>query len=276
MSKIQFSVLTPEPNLKHILRRVLISTGRDLQNEIIPIAPTGFDYLTYSRFPLTLHYKNRHLTSNDKLYVTGQINEEAPYFTINGHFFHIGLELLPASLYYLLGLNGSDLTDNGLSLKQIRPELAVNLIKELDQVQDPVQAGRLLQNAIAKLPYENEVNADLEKALRIIYQHNGNIPIKSVVEKLDMSARHFRRVFKHIIGIGPKQYCKIIQFNSVIEALQLDDKELLYDVMLQNGYYDHAHFINDFKSCVGQTPQQFLKSGHKFLKNYLGTFKAEH
>jgi len=113
----------------------------------------------------------------------------------------------------------------------------------------------------------------LEDTLDLIYLRNGDIAVSELCSAVGMSERHLRRQFKIITGVSPKNYCKILQFNAVFDALKTGNKETLYDLALMNGYYDQAHFINDFKAYLGNSPRGFLRSEHSFLKSYLGSFR---
>jgi AraC-like DNA-binding protein len=79
-------------------------------------------------------------------------------------------------------------------------------------------------------------------------------------------------MFGKIVGLSPKQYCKVIQFNAVFDAINKGNAKEIHDLALKHGYYDQAHFIHDFKMRLGQSPQAFFKSRHYFLRHYLGSF----
>jgi len=274
MSNLTIVAYPPVNQLKRYVRRILITLGNEQTNEIVPIGPTGFAYLTYSRYPIVLHYSYQVITSNEQLYLTGQIKEEQPFFKVRGKFFHVGLELMPAAPWYLFNVSGKDLVDRGLVFSQLYPELSRDFRIINAAVKDPeATAGALQQLLIDLLPQINPPIRYIDDALTMIDQQSGNLDLSELLQSLNISERHFRRQFNKVVGIGAKQYCKIIQFNTVFDAIRKGNKDKLYDLALLNGYYDHAHFINDFKTYLGQSPRHFLKSEYPFLKNYLGTFK---
>lgn len=272
MSNLKLSVHAPDAQLNPYARRMLITLGDEDTDEHVPIGPTGYSYITYSRFPITLHYRNRVIESDEQFFLVGQIEDEQPYFSVQGNFFHIGLEIIPSLPYYLFGVPGKDLLDTGMLLSELDADFAGKFLEAANKEEDPLRVALLLQEQIiCNLPEIKPIEY-IEEALKLIYEANGNIEITSLTSAVGVSDRHFRRQFKHIIGLNPKQYCKIIQFNAVFEAIQTNNEKALYDLALMNGYYDHAHFINDFKVHLGKSPRNFLKSEHSFLKSYLGTF----
>jgi len=192
---------------------------------------------------------------------------------VKGPFFHIGLEVLPSLPYYLFGVKGEDLVDTGLIVKQLNPEFTYKFLFKASNEPDPLKVAALFQYHFTGLLADIKPLNYLEDVLELIYARHGNIDMSVLNQKSGMSDRHLRRQFKKIVGLPPKQYCKIIQFNAVFEAIQTDNENALYDLALENGYYDHAHFINEFKTYLSDSPRDFLKSEHRFLKSYLGDFK---
>lgn len=270
MSGLKFSILSPSKKLRPFVRRILLTEGGESTKEIVPIGPTGFGYLTYSRYPPIIHYSKRKIKTDKQLFMVNQLDNEQPYFEIKGRFFHIGLELLPTTPYYLFGVTGKAITDDFIMMEEHFPEISEPFLRQVDGIENAEIIAKNLEQLIAgQIPFDNHLPY-LDKSLEIIYQNGGNVDMTTILNEIDVSERHFRRQFKKIIGISPKQYCKVIQFNAVFEAIQNGQEKKLYDMALKHGYYDHAHFINDFKSVLGQSPQQFLKSEHKFLKSYLG------
>jgi len=269
MSNLNVSILEPAKKLKGIVRRILITESNGEVKEKLPIGPTGFSYFTYSRYPVKLVFSDKKIESDKQLYLAGQLENEQPYFDIEGQFFHIGLEMLPTAPSYFFGIDAS--IDGGVILENVDFRLSNNFRKKFAEEQNPEKVAMGLEDVILnKIPDVNS-NKDLDRALQIIYENSGHIGISQLAKEADISERHLRRIFRQIVGLGPKQYCKIIQFNAAFEALQIGDEKRIFSQAMKSGYYDQAHFINDFKAMLGQSPMKFLKSDHQFLKQYLGS-----
>jgi len=266
---LNIKAISPGENLKKIIRRILITTYEGDTKKILPIGQTGFSYFTYSRFPVKLIFSDKKIESDKQLYLAGQLVDEQPYFEIEGAFFQVGLEMLPTAPSYFFGVDA--LVDGGVILDDIDKELSDNFREKYAAEENPEEVARGLEKVIENKLLNIDRNEDLDKALDIIYQKSGHIEISVLAEQVLISERHLRRIFKNIIGLSPKRYCKIIQFNTAFEALQTGDEKAIFDQALKSGYYDQAHFINDFKAMLGQTPINFLKSDHQFLKQYLGS-----
>lgn len=111
----------------------------------------------------------------------------------------------------------------------------------------------------------------LDESLKQIYIHKGYLSQTKLVEDSGISERHFRRKFKETIGVSPKYFCKVVQLNAVFELLQSSNDSEISKLALDCGYFDQAHFINDFKKLIGDSPRNFLRSSHSYVKSYLGS-----
>ncbi|NEQ49131.1 MAG: AraC family transcriptional regulator [Leptolyngbya sp. SIO3F4] len=73
------------------------------------------------------------------------------------------------------------------------------------------------------------------------------------------SPRQFQRLVKKYTGFTPKQLLRIARLQ---RALDISISNSLTERALDSGYYDQAHFTNDFKSFLGKTPKQYFTKPH--------------
>jgi AraC-like DNA-binding protein len=97
-------------------------------------------------------------------------------------------------------------------------------------------------------------------AIQKIKSVNGNVRIKDLVKTLPVSLDPFEKRFRRLVGTSPKQFSAIVRFRNLIA--RHSPEEDLIDAAHDAGYFDQAHFIKDFKSFTGQTPQDFFKSSY--------------
>src|SRR5690606_4774085 len=162
-------------------------------------------------------------------------------------------------------LNGS------ISFDEVFPLDSDNLLRKLSHCEILQERADLLMGFLSnleknKLPPINW----LDTSLATIFGRNGKISQAELLEKIGLGTRHFRRKFKEIIGVPPKYYCKVVQLNTIFELLRNSEAEKLHHLALDCGYYDQAHFINDFNRLIGESPEKFLHGKHAFVKTYLG------
>ena len=77
---------------------------------------------------------------------------------------------------------------------------------------------------------------------------------------MSSSYKTLSRLFQEVIGISPKEYVQIKRINQSL-ALFASTKDIKsQDLADQLGYYDSAHFINEFKKYTGKTPKSLKNS----------------
>lgn len=109
------------------------------------------------------------------------------------------------------------------------------------------------------LSYLKNIRTDklIVEALRLLHASHGTIRIKELNEKLCISQSPFEKRFRKVVGTTPKKFASVIRFNTVLN--KLSDAESLTDICYENNFFDQAHFIKDFKTFTGDTPEHFKR-----------------
>ncbi|MBC7776973.1 MAG: AraC family transcriptional regulator [Phycisphaerae bacterium] len=144
---------------------------------------------------------------------------------------------------------------------------ATNMAERL-RIVEAFLAGKLRRPIIDKA---------MVHAVELITQSKGVMPVEHLAKECFMGRRNFLRRFEASIGINPKMFSRIVRFQQVFAAMDAQlGKPDWGQISFNTGYYDQAHFINDFKDFSGVTPSQFLESalptevGSSFDANVLG------
>lgn len=238
----------------------------------LPMPPTGFPLLVYvyKDFP-KFHVEERIFIPSVRLNIAGQISKSGIKMEIDCTLGQIGLVLHPTATYYLFHKSGDYFLNMWKDLKEALPLNAKNLFDSIDENTKPLDCISIILENLKELA-ELRISAIdwLDRSLVEIFKRNGNILLTELVDSSNISERHYRRKFKEVIGLPPKFFCKVIQLNSVFEIMQQGSSEKLHALALDLGYYDQAHFINDFNRLIGETPVNFLNGKYANLKSYLG------
>jgi AraC-like DNA-binding protein len=96
-------------------------------------------------------------------------------------------------------------------------------------------------------------------AIEQIRLYGGNIRMTELAEKLYTSKSPLEKRFRQVVGTTPKKFANIIRMKSALFAMQ---SPLIENTDYRLGHYDQAHFIHDFKTFTGTTPEQYLKNLH--------------
>jgi AraC-like DNA-binding protein len=112
------------------------------------------------------------------------------------------------------------------------------------------------------------VNPFIEFAVNRIISSPGQLSIEEISNKVGYSQKHLIKLFKDKVGLTPKGFLKIIRFQKAIEEIAAAKEINWAGIAYESGYYDQAHFINDFKVFSGYTPTGYLQQQYEHL-NYI-------
>ncbi|MBT8185672.1 MAG: helix-turn-helix domain-containing protein [Eudoraea sp.] len=259
-------------NLQQFILAIVQGESPSEINLTYPVHASGFPLLinVYGDLP-KLHIDNQIVRPTCRLNVAGQIVYPNPSIQLAGKFDQIGFMLHPTAPYYLFHRPGSYFLNQWRSVDEISPVHSENVLLNLDATKVPENRISILISFFERLAEHRLSPIDwLDKTISEILDKKGRIGQSYLAKQAGMSLRHFRRKFKEIIGVSPKYFCKVIQINFIFELLRTSNTEKLHHLALDCGYYDQAHFINDFKRFIGESPTKFLGGPHSYVKSYLG------
>lgn len=85
-----------------------------------------------------------------------------------------------------------------------------------------------------------------------------DVRIERLAQQLGISERYLEKKFQNITGVSPKKYIRLLRFNRTVTMLENNCN--MMDIVVELGYHDHAHLINDFKKFAGCAPSRFKVS----------------
>jgi len=103
-------------------------------------------------------------------------------------------------------------------------------------------------------------------ALNLIEKSIGSISVEELSSRLNISTRQLRNIFKEKIGLSPKQFIKTRRFNAVLNSPP-SENENMAQFANKIGCYDESHFIHEFKSFAGMTPNKYFKNS-SFISDF--------
>ncbi|MGG0288826.1 AraC family transcriptional regulator [Peribacillus butanolivorans] len=139
-------------------------------------------------------------------------------------------------------------------------------ILPLDFIMEKILVGKsfeervkLFEKFIKGLPSEFSYQNIVEYSIKQIYLSKGNININQLTMDTGYSDRYLRKKFEESIGFSPKQFSEIVRFQNSLAMIFKGNNSSL-DIVHENGYHDHAHFIKGFKKFALLTPIQFIEN----------------
>ncbi|SBS36529.1 Bacterial regulatory helix-turn-helix proteins, AraC family [Marinomonas spartinae] len=101
----------------------------------------------------------------------------------------------------------------------------------------------------------------IDYSINKILEDRGNLKISALAEYIGSSERLIRDKFTNAVGMSPKQYSRIVRFQSLIELILFDGRQKLLSLndLISSSYYDESHLSKEVKFFADMTPKQFIK-----------------
>jgi AraC-like DNA-binding protein len=247
-------------NLEPFINSIMIQDSSDPNGHTnIPLYADGYPGIMFqqSENGLFLLPRNKKLS---ELFLYGQTLNPVS-LDVKGPFKFVVVQLYPFASKYLLGVDPKELNDDCFDLLQLNHIDIENFRSKLVCSKNLDEQIKIISDLILELVESNRVEPDdrIQQAIALILQHDGKVMIKNLLDQLYVTERTFERNFMSQVGLTPKQFAKIIQFQSSLNQLTKANYDRLLEIGHDSGFSDQSHFIRAFKKYTGQTPSYYLK-----------------
>lgn len=151
-----------------------------------------------------------------------------------------------------------ELFDQSLALDDLMLRSQMDVVTEqINEADSDTERINAVENFLISRLNNKASDELVSLAVNLIKQSQGNIKITALIEKLNISQSQFEKRFRKVVGASPKKFASIVRLDTILNANPKSNK--LTGLAFDSGYFDQAHFIKDFKSFTGQTPEQYFK-----------------
>jgi AraC-like DNA-binding protein len=180
-----------------------------------------------------------------------------------------GAQLRPHGAYDLLRVAQHTFTDRIVDLRSIDRALAQTLADNVAMRHDATEMMAALEQTLARFGIDRRAASAARaqrahaggraaEAVTIALTLRGMIGVAGIARAVRVGTRQLERLFRERVGISPKLFLRIVRFQEVLRATKTGRRNPGWAaVAAEHGYYDQAHFINDFKAFVGRTPGEW-------------------
>ncbi|RPD38226.1 AraC family transcriptional regulator [Chitinophaga barathri] len=261
---MKYQQLVPPSHLKDYIRHFWILESEHAHSDrTFRTIADGSPGLIIQDVDKGVMFKNDQELPDALLY--GQTTSHAEV-KVDGMFSTIGIYFSPSALRTVFGLRADELTNGCLPLDEIARSFSRQLA-EAGSLEAKVKLlTGFVSNQVSR--HEQRVDKSMEHALNRIWTSEGTVPLKELRDELAMSERSFERRFKQIVGVPPKMFLRISQFQASLTQLRNLKYEKLSDVAFGNEYADQSHFIRTFKEFAGVSPFKFSTHAPEVMENF--------
>lgn len=173
------------------------------------------------------------------------------------------IEFYPHGLYPFLKADQSEMKDCLLPFESVDRTLHREIYQAFEQAADVYALLSQVDQILLACMQNSFMKSELILAMDRIIAEGGRLTVKELADSVYYSERHLNRIFRQFVGVNVKTLLKLVRANKAIRYLQAN-RGSITKTAYEAGYYDEAHFINEFKSICHITPQSYMKNMSDF------------
>lgn len=177
----------------------------------------------------------------------------------NGKTGFLAVRFFPWGAYHFFNepvSNFLESTIDGVKLWSDDSPKIILQLQSLDSLDNRLKAVEaFLLNMLNKFQKKDN---KIDEAVKLIRNTKGQLSIDEVCETTGFTKKQLERKFLPVVGTTPKIFSRVCRFLNICHHLDEQKGKSLTDLAYECGYYDQAHFINEFKEFSGFTPKDFF------------------
>jgi len=245
----------PSPALRPFIDRLWLLEGRPDALIPEPVLPDGHvEIIVHAGDPFALVGADGSLHTQATTLVAGQLTR-AIALAPRGFARVVGARLRAHGLHALFGLPQRVVTDRVVDLGDVDRRLARVIRQDVVGRRDADDLFSAFDRALVRALPDATLPSPAARAADHARDMCGLVRVDDLAHYAGVSRRQLERQFQDEIGLAPKKYLRVLRFQQVLGALSAaPEPQRWAELALARGFYDQAHFINDFRSFTGQTP----------------------
>lgn len=260
---VNFRIVPPPPVLRPHVDCFRISQYNGVESIAIHVAPNVLPGIVFQMDATgrpaieNIATPSSGETSTTTLFVHGAGVEPSVMRFTGGSYVTIQVILKPQALQSLFGLNPAVLSNNLVALGEIAGrDLAGRLLGAGDDMQRIALIADFLS---LRLRQAHPRDALIDESLRLIETDIACVSVRSLLERLNISERHFQRRFAQAVGVPPQAYIRVRRFNAAVKLIKTGQYRRLTDIAHALNFYDQSHLIRDVSTLSGLTPKALAR-----------------
>jgi AraC-like DNA-binding protein len=184
----------------------------------------------------------------------------------------IGAHFKPGGAAAVLGLPADELRDQVVELEAIWGSAGIGLRDRLLAARGPQAKFATLERWLLQCLERHK--SDTLQQQRVFWARDRLLAadpprISDVVAQLGISHRRFIDEFRSHVGLTPKRFCRIRRFQQVVAQVAARKAIDWADLAYTCGYFDQAHFANDFRAFSGFRPTEYVRKAAGESMNFV-------
>jgi AraC-like DNA-binding protein len=135
---------------------------------------------------------------------------------------------------------------------------SVRLAEDLAELDEAARVDLLEAELAARLRRAPEPGPRLDVAglARWARSEPARMSVCRLADAAGVSRQHLTRVFRDVVGVSPKRYCRLVRFQAGLAYAGAGSGVPWARAAAELGYADQSHMIAEFRELSGLTPQR--------------------
>lgn len=171
-----------------------------------------------------------------------------------------GIKFRPGAFYPFVQTPVARLTDSSIGLREAFGDDCPPLTTAF-RAQADVHTLIALAEAFLRerLPAPDATVTRINQMVDAIIADRTITRVAAVARQFELTPRTLQRLFQRYVGVSPKWVIRRYRLHEAAELLATGNRLDWPALALELGYFDQAHFINDFKALIGTTPAAYAR-----------------
>jgi AraC-like DNA-binding protein len=177
---------------------------------------------------------------------------------LSGRGYAVGTMFLPGGFAAFTERPIDELTDRVLELEEIFGDDGARLAEAAAALEDPREALAPLHDLLRarRRPVAPAARLVAAAVAQMREAAPGTL-VSDIAARQAVSVRTLQRLFARYVGVGPKWVLQRYRLHEALEQLAGRPRPDYSRLAVDLGYFDHAHFIRDFRAVAGRSPAEY-------------------
>lgn len=171
----------------------------------------------------------------------------------------VGVKFRPGAFYPFLRKPVAAISDTSFEARQLFSDIPATAAAISDCPDDRGMIDLASQFIQAHLPDHDPTIENVCEAVEIIATDRSVTRVGDLIVRCGVQDRTLQRLFHRYVGASPGWVIRRYRIYDALTKLDQASHGEWTELAQNLGYYDQAHFINDFKKLVGRSPSAYLK-----------------
>jgi AraC-like DNA-binding protein len=171
-----------------------------------------------------------------------------------------GVKFRPGAYYPFLKKPVSSITNRTVPFQEAFGASSQLLEQQLFAQETVEQMIPLAESFMRERLPEPDIQVDfINTIIQYVISNRSIVKVEDIVSHFPIQMRQLQLLFRQYVGISPKWIIQRYRLHEAVEKMTNREIPDWSRLALDLGYYDQAHFIKDFKSIVGKSPEEYIK-----------------